>query len=159
MNRQRSLALLFFTSTLHAAPININAGFASIDQNTHEHLFRQEVQIDDAQQHLRAAWVKVTTDEHNQLVEAIARGDHSTAAHLWSTEKEPALHAYANEIQYYPKDHCVILTGNAHLSQGKNSFSAPKITYNTLTQHIVSESKGAQRTTIILDKDHDALIR
>ncbi len=159
MSRQHSLALLLFTSTLHATPINISAGFASIDQNTHEHLFRQEVQIDDDHQHLRAAWVKVTTDQQNQLVQAVAHGDHNTAAHLWSTEKEPSLHAYANEIQYYPKEHRVILTGNAHLAQGKNSFSAPKITYNTLTQHIVSEAQGDQRTTIILDQDHDALIR
>lgn len=167
MNRQHRRITLWFsclllyvsTTKLQAAPITISAGFASVDQSTHQHVFREAVQIDEIHQHLRASHVEITTDIHNQILSAIARGSKNTPAHLWSTEKKPTLHAYANEIQYFPQEHRVVLSGNARLSQGKNSFSAPKITYNTVTQHIVSEAQAHQRTTIILDETHDSLIR
>ncbi len=164
MNLQHShciqcVAMILIATTLHASPIKINSGLASIHQTSHQHLFTQQVQMDDEYQHLRAEWVQVTTDDHNQLLSAIARGDSTARAHVWSTEKTPILHAYANEIQYFPREHRVVLIGNAHLSEGENSFSAPKISYNTLTQHIISEAQGHERTTIILSQDHEHLIR
>jgi lipopolysaccharide export system protein LptA len=159
MTLKHSLLLLSLTGTLHATPIHIEANFASVNAGTHQHRFQEKVHIDETHQHLRAAWLEVTTDAHHQLTSAVARGDRHTRVHLWSTEKSPTLHAYADEVQYFPQIHQVIFIGHAHLSQGKNSFSAPKIVYDTLTQHVESEGLGHGRTTIILEQNHDTFIR
>ncbi len=156
----RRFSLIFFVcGVVCASPIEITAGQVSLDQHLHEHILSENVQLDETQRHLTASWVKIKTDEDNELVLAIAKGDQKQRAHLWSTEKEPSLHAYADEIEYYPKEHRVVLLGHAFISQGKNSFSAPKIIYNTLTEHVQSQKEGQERTTIILSEPHEHFIR
>lgn len=149
----------FMATQVSAAPVQITAGMASLDQSSHEHILSDDVTLDDTQQHLRAASVRLKTNADNALVFAIAKGDKTQRAHLWSTEKNPTVHAYADEIEYHPNEHRVILTGHACLSQGQNSFSAPKIIYNTATQHVLSQKEGKERTTIILSESHEHFIR
>lgn len=59
------------------------------------------------------------------------------------------MHAYADTIRYYPLRHLIELIGNARVEQGKNSFSAAKISYDTEKQHVLSQGNGNKRIIII----------
>lgn len=148
----KSSLLLLYMSVSHAAtqePIYLKAGSASINQTTHIGRYHHQVTLDQGPLHLNAFSAETKTNEKNQLIFAIAKGAKDNQAHIWTTAKQPPLHAYADKIIYYPLKHSIELIGHARIIQGDNSFSAPKIVYNTLTQHIVTESLLQERTVII----------
>lgn len=49
---------------------------------------------------------------------------------------EPPVEAWAEQLHYLPEKNLVILTGQAKLVQGKNSFTGHKLTYNLVTQDL-----------------------
>ncbi len=131
--------------------VQLRAGSADINQQTHAGIYQEDVQLDQGSTHIRAASAVTTGNEKNQLILASIKGDKKTQAHYWTlpaTDK-PVVHAYADTINYYPERHLIELIGNARVEQGTNSFSAPKITYDTVAQHVLSEAFGTGRTTII----------
>ena len=89
---------------------------------------------------------------------AIAFGSKKTQAHYWEQTAldKPLLHAFANEIRYYPERHLIELLGNARVTQGDDSFSSAKITYNTEKQHIAAKSSQHDRTVIIIHPEKKA---
>ena len=152
-------ALLFycFTNPTFAMPddrdqiVQLRAGSADINQQTHQGIYRDDVQLDQGTTHIRANEAITTGNEKNQLILASIKGNSSAQAHYWTlpAADKPLMHAYADTINYYPERHLIELMGNARVEQGNNSFAAPKITYDTLAQHVISEASGAARTTII----------
>lgn len=137
-----------FSAESSEAPIYLEASTASINQTTHIGKY-QNIILHQGTFHLQALSAQTKTNQKNQLVEAIAQGSDNTPAHVWSTEKDPTVHAYANKIIYYPNQHRIELIGQAKIIQGDNSFSAPKIIYDTLNQHVVTESHSQARTVIV----------
>jgi lipopolysaccharide export system protein LptA len=95
-------------------------------------------------------------DSNHQLTKAIIQGNHSAQAHFWTTTDitKPPMHAHANTINYYPDRHLIELIGNARVEQGKDSLFAPKISYDTLHQHVISQGNDKGRTMIIIHPDH-----
>jgi lipopolysaccharide export system protein LptA len=96
-------------------------------------------------------------DEKNKLIKAIAEGSKTEQAHFWTLtdEKKPPVHAYANTIRYFPEKHLIQLVGRARVEQGNNSFSAPTINYDTLHQHVLSQSDSQGQTVIVIHpEDH-----
>lgn len=151
------LCLMIVTSSLFALPndrdqiIELRAGSADINQQTHAGVYLRDVQLDQGSTHIRAHKAITTGNEKNQLILAVIQGNKSTQAHYWTlpaTDKPP-LHAYADTIKYYPERHLIELIGNARVEQANNSFSAPTISYDTQAQHVISQSSGTARTTII----------
>ncbi len=138
--------------------INVIADTADISQATHKGVYKGHVELEQGTTNLRAIQAETYGNEKNQLILAIARGDKSIQAHYWTmtAEDKPLLHAYADIIRYYPMKHLITLTGNAKVIQGTNSFSAAKITYDTIKQHVVSESNGDTRTKMVIypEKKH-----
>lgn len=132
--------------------VELSADSADLNQQTHRGEYIGDVQFDQGTTHLRAAKAITEGDKHNKLVFAVAEGNDKEQAHYWTQTAidKPLLHAYADIIRYYPNRHLIELIGNAHVSQGDNSFTAPKISYDTLKQHVVSKSDGKTRTTIII---------
>ncbi|WP_058451980.1 MULTISPECIES: lipopolysaccharide transport periplasmic protein LptA [Legionella] len=132
-------------------PVELSADTADLNQQTHRGEFIGHVQLDQGSSHLRAANAITEGNAQNKLVLAIANGDQKEQAHFWILTElnKPPLHAYADVIRYHPDQHLIELIGNARVVQGENSFSAPKISYDTLKQHVVSKSDGKARTTII----------
>ncbi len=137
--------------------VELSANFADLNQQTHQGAYEGNVQLDQGTTHLRASNANTKGNKQNKLVFAVACGDKFHQAHYWAqTDKDkPLLHAYADIMKYYPNQHLIVLIGNAKVLQGSNSFAAPKISYDTLHQHIVSNSKG--RVTIIIhpENKHD----
>ena len=155
--------LFCFTTTVSLALsddnmqlLQLKAGFADINQETHEGTYTQNVELDQGSTHLRADNALTKANQKNKLTEAIAYGGKNEPAHFWTTTdiNKPPLHAYANIIRYFPDRHLVELDGGARVEQGKDSFSAPKISYDTLHKHVVSSSKGQGQTVIIIHPEN-----
>ena len=137
--------------------VRLSAGSADINQQTHEGIYLNDVQLDQGSTHIRAHQAITTGNEKNQLILAVIKGNQSAQAHFWTlpATNKPPMHAYADTMKYYPERHLIKLIGNARVEQGTNSFSAPEISYDTVAQHVVSKaalqtSGTAARTTIII---------
>lgn len=90
---------------------------------------------------------KVTVKNGEEGIEHIkAIGNPASYSELPKDSKEPMV-ASAKTIEYDATNALVTLTNNAVVEQGKDVFSAPRITYNMDTKVIAS--KGG-RTEIIL---------
>lgn len=138
--------------------MTLTADRADLNQHTHRGTFDGHVQIDQGTTHLRANNAITEGDQHNKLVMAVAKGSKDKPAHCWTqtAADKPLLHAYADTIRYYPDRHLIELIGNASVKQGKNSFAAAKISYDTLKQHVLSQSNTTSRTKIVIYPDKQA---
>jgi lipopolysaccharide export system protein LptA len=133
--------------------VRFRADSVDINQSTNLGKYIGNVQLDQGTTHVRAAEACTESNQKNQLTKVTIKGNAQMQAHYWTlpTQDKPVVHAYADIIYYYPEKHIIELVGHAKVRQAKNSFSAPKIEYNTLEQHVVSNSAGqSTRTTIIL---------
>ena len=153
-----SVMLLFATQLCFALPedrtqiMQLRAGSADLNQLAHRGIYTKDVQIDQGKTHIRASEAITEGNEKNQLMKAILKGNKNEQAHYWTlaSTNKPEMHAYADVIQYYPSRHLIELIGNARVVQGKDSFSAPKISYDVLHHHVISHSLGEKQTTIII---------
>ncbi len=136
------------------AIVYLSAGTASLNQETHTGTYSHQVRVDQGSTHIRAHTASTSGNNKNQLVHAIIHGNQKQQAHLWTTPSPNKLpiHAYADLIHYYPLEHRVELMGHARIIQNKNSFSAPKIYYDTVKQQVTTEQQGSERTVIIYDQ-------
>ncbi|MGL5743101.1 MAG: lipopolysaccharide transport periplasmic protein LptA [Legionella sp.] len=131
--------------------MHVMADSADLNQQKHKGIYIGNVELIQGTTNLQATKAVTLGNEKNQLVVAIASGVSGKQAHYWTMTdlKTPTLHAYADTIKYYPQRHLIELIGNARVEQGKDSFSAEKISYDTKKQHVLSQGKGNQRITII----------
>lgn len=151
------ILLLLTVRSVNALPsdkeqvMRMMADSADLSQHDHKGIYLGHVELIQGTTNIRAAKAITQGDEKNQLVLATAYGNAAKQAHYWviTDPKKPTFHAYADTINYYPLRHLIELVGNAHVEQGSNSFSAAKMTYDTLKQHVVSEGDTKQRVTII----------
>ncbi|WP_173236762.1 lipopolysaccharide transport periplasmic protein LptA [Legionella antarctica] len=132
--------------------IHVVSDSADLNQLDHKGTYTGHVEFTQGTTNLHASSAITQGNIKNQLTLAIANGTEGKQAHYWeqTDPNKPPFHAYADTIRYYPLRHLIELIGNAHVEQGANSLSAAKISYDTLKQHVISESDGQTRTTIIL---------
>jgi len=156
------IALLLFSPLCIALPddnrekMQLIAGTALLDQKTHRGIFKNGVEIDQGTTHVRASYAITEGNEKNQLIKAIIRGNQTAQAHYWTTPQanKPPLHAYADRILYFPEQHRIELVGHARIVQGEDSFSADKINYDILHQHVRSENANKSSTRIIIHTEN-----
>lgn len=131
--------------------MHVVADSADLSQQKHKGIYTGNVQFAQGTTNLTAALAITKGNIKNQLTLAIAKGADGKQAHYWTETgpNKPPFHAYADTIKYYPLKHLIELIGNARVEQGTNSISAAKISYDTLAQHVLSQSDGTTRTTII----------
>lgn len=136
----------------HNQKVFLKANAAEYNAKTGEGLYQGKVQIDQGSSHLTADRAKTKTDKHNRLVKASAYGSAKQPVHFWTkiNNDKPSLHAYAQQIDFYPDSNKIILRGNALIQQGKDTYRAPVIEYDTKAQHIISSASHLGRTTIVL---------
>nr|WP_058450754.1 lipopolysaccharide transport periplasmic protein LptA [Legionella jamestowniensis] len=156
--------LVFITRLGFAMPddrekiAELSADSADLNQQTHHGEYIGNVEFDQGTSHLRAARAITEGNQQNKLILAIAFGDGKEQAHFWTQTAldKPPLHAYADTIRYYPERHLVELIGNARVTQGDNSFTGPKISYDTEKQHVISKGNPKNRTTIVIHPEKKA---
>ena len=154
--------LLLITPLCFALPtdkneiLNFRANSADINLETHLGTYKDKVELDQGSTHLRASRAMTEVDEKNKLIKVIAEGSKTDQAHFWTLtdEKKPPVHAYANIIRYFPEKHLIQLIGRARVEQGNDSFSAPTIDYDTLHQHVLSQSHSQAQTVIIIHPEN-----
>lgn len=114
--------------------------------------YQGHVKIDQGFTHLQANQAFTTFDKYNKLIEARAKGTTRLQAHVWTQTalKKPPVHAYADEIWYYPARQLIELIGHASVHQEGNTFKAPLIRYDLKTQRVLTEAKGDSRTHIVI---------
>lgn len=136
-------------------PIHLSADSADLNQSTHRGEYTGHVHFQQGTSQIKAEKAVTIVDEHNKLVQAIAYGNSKSRAHFSTMTdlQKPRLHALANIIRYFPTKHLIKLEGNAEVTQGKDRFEAAIIRYDTLKQHVVSNSKGDRRTLIIINSE------
>ena len=160
VKKVNALFLLFIlmVSISYALPtdkeqiMHVTADTADLNQQKHKGTYNGNVVFVQGTTNLHAANAITEGNLKNQLSLAIANGTDGEQAHYWTQTdpNKPAFHAYADTIKYFPLKHTIELIGNARIEQGPNSLSAAKIIYDTLEQHVVSQSDGKTRTVIIL---------
>lgn len=131
-------------------PATLSANTADLNQLSHQGEYKGEVALDQGTRHLRADRATTKTDKNNKLTLALAFGTSNSPAHYWEQTdiKKPPMHAYAQEIRYYPQRHLIELIGRARITQGADSFSAQRISYDTEKQHVIAE--GNKKTPILI---------
>lgn len=149
--------LLVMATSAQALPtdkdqvMNVVADSANLSQQNHTGTYTGHVEFAQGTTNIHAAKAITKGNDKNQLTLAIASGTKEAPAHYWvqSEAGKPPFHAYADTITYYPLRHLIELKGNARIVQGDNSMSAALITYDTIKQHIITQSSGTTRTTIV----------
>lgn len=148
---------ILFTCSLHALDtdkekvMHVMADSADLNQQQHQGIYKGNVELIQGTSNLHAANAITHGNEKNQLILAIANGTKDKQAHYWTITdpKKPPFHAYADTIRYYPLRHLIELIGNAHVVQGNDSFSAAKISYDTIKKHVFSQGDDKKRIVII----------
>jgi len=132
--------------------LKIESDSAQINQAGKFGEFTGRVGLVQGTTHLTAAKAETQANDKSQIVLAIAFGNKRNQAHYWTKTdmQKPELHAYADEIRYYPLKHIITLIGNAKIVQGENSFSGAKISYDTVKQHVLSKNDKNEPTTIVI---------
>lgn len=133
-------------------PLYVQADTVSIDNKIGQSQYTGNVDVRQGNSHLTADKAVVYLDKNNTIKEAIAYGSASKQAHYETITdpKKPELNAYADTIHMYPQEHLVYLIGHAHVTQGADSYAAPEIQYNSLTQRVFSKQSTQGRTVIVI---------
>lgn len=133
-------------------PMYVQADTVSFNNKTGFSQYIGHVSVQQGSIHLTAQTAEVHMDTHHQIQEAVAKGTANEQAHYWSLPElnKPELNAYADLIRVYPQKHLVYLIGNAKVSQGKDSYSAPEIQYNSETESVFSKKSPAGKTVIVI---------
>jgi lipopolysaccharide export system protein LptA len=129
--------------------MHIQADTAHLDGVTNTKTLNGNVVVTQGTTTVLADKLVLLTDKQNKIIEAIATGQYASYSTLTEVNK-PILHALAQTIQYYPPSGQVILIGQAHVTQGSNTFSAPRIEYNMNDQTVATPASQLGRTTIVI---------
>lgn len=135
-------------------PIHITANSTTYNYKTGSTIYEGNVRIDQGTTTLTADRVITNKNNQNQIEEAIAYGTDPLAEYSTVQKKdEPPLHAKAKTIKFYPLKAMVVLEEDVTVSQGKNSFQGPVITYNIKDQIVTAPASKVGRSTIIIQPD------
>jgi len=136
-------------------PLYLQADSVSLDNKTGESQYVGHVTVQQGSSYLTADRATVHTDKDHKIQEAIAYGTPLNQAHYrtQSDPEKPEMNAYADVIKIYPQEHWVYLIGHAKVTQGADSYKAPEIEYNSMTQRVFSKKSAAGRTQIVIHPD------
>ena len=111
------------------------------------------VTFDQGLTHFIADKTRTVVDKNNHPTYAIATTPAPKRVHFWTTRDDKLFHAYANQIEYFPEQQLITLTGNAEVQQDKHHFTAPIIRYNLAKHQVITESNQDTRTRILFYPD------
>lgn len=134
--------------------MQMRANSADLNHQAHRGIYHGHVEVDQGTTHIRANHAITEWDLKNQLQKATLQGDSKTQAHYWSqlNPDKPLLHAYADTMLYYPKQHLIELLGHARVEQGQDQFAAAYIRYDLEHHHVSSKKMGNEISTITLHR-------
>jgi len=132
--------------------MHINSDASTFNYKTGTNIYEGHVKIDQGTTHLIADRVVTTSNNKHKISEAIAYGLTQLAEYTTLPKPgDPIFHAKAKVIKFYPAKSLVFLAGDVIVTQGKNSFQGPVITYNMKDQIVTAPPSKTGRATIIIE--------
>ena len=137
MTPNKILSLLFITSLLYwsgmahslpsdkDAPVNIEADSAEIDQATGTTIYQGDVKITQGSMKLNAS--KVTIQYKNKRPHRLTATGHPARFEQKPDASKPLVKGKGNKIVYLINSEELLLTDNAELQQGGDSFRSDRI--------------------------------
>lgn len=130
-------------------PVQITADHASFDHKLGVAVYLGNVQVNQGTRHLTANKLVIESDTSNRIKIMIATGTPATFRSQQDPNK-PAGTGTAKVIKYYPQKDKVDLLYQAQLTQGGDTISGPRLSYNFVTEVLQGNSSPRERTTVIL---------
>ena len=134
-------------------PVQVNANQMEWQQQQQQGIYRGEVVATQGELRLESDRLTLFRGEDGQLSRALAEADQGLAYMRDLPELgQPQVEAWAERIDYHPADELLILTGQAHLRQGEDSFRGHRLVYHLTTQDLEAEQDagGESRIEVIL---------
>lgn len=147
-------AAVFALKSDHNLPATFIADLVNYNNKTAVTFFTGHVKMDQGTTHLTGDEVTVENDSGGKVAKVIDKGHQAHYSTLPDGQEE-IVDAYADTIEYYPQKGIAILISNAKVTQGKNSFTGPKIIYDIKKQVVLSTptSQAVQSVIILQPQD------
>lgn len=114
--------------------ITIQADTADLDRKTGINVYRGNVVIKRAQATLTGDLGYTYLDKQQQLEKAQLQGRKRLVHYKETSTTQPEIHAWARQVEYFPKTQQIILIGEARIDYGADRLAADKIIY-TIDKH------------------------
>lgn len=134
-------------------PVQVNAQRMEWHNQRQQGVYQGEVIATQGELRLEAATLTLFRGPEGELTRALAEAGDSLAYMRDLPElDEPEVEAWAESIDYHPAEDKIILTGQARLVQGEDSFRGHRLTYHLTTQDLEAEQAetGESRIEVIL---------
>ena len=118
-------------STDSEQPISIVADAAEHNDGTRTTIYRGNVVIDQGSLHIVGNAVTVNFDANDQVTKIITVG---TPAHFRQLPDDDTDYrkAWAKQMEYFPEQDLIMLSGEAHYEKGGNRVQADRLVYDSL---------------------------
>lgn len=129
---------------------HLKADAADINHKTGMSYYHGHVMFVQGTTHITADEAIIQVDSKNQLIKAVAisKGSQLATYETLPKKEDKILYAKARTITWYAQQKKIKLSGDARIEQGKNSFTAPEIDYDTVQQHVISAPSKNGKTII-----------
>jgi len=149
------VGLLLLSSSLQALPedrdkpVQVTAQRMEWNNERQVGIYRGEVEANQGELRLESETLTLYRGPQGQLTQALAEASEGLAyMRDLPNLDEPEVEAWAETIDYHPAEEKIILTGQARLVQGEDSFRGHRLTYHLTTQDLVAEQAESEDSRI-----------
>ncbi len=139
-------------STDSEQPIHIEADQAELDEKRQVTVYKGSVVVIQGSMRIEADRVDVFYSEDRELDKAIAVGKPARYRQLSDDSKAP-VRAKARRMEYYALKNLLYLLDNAKVTQGRETVTGDRITYDTLRHRARAEATDGddERVRIVIE--------
>lgn len=134
-------------------PLQVQAQRMQWDNQQQQATYQGDVEVHQGELVIKSAKLVLIRTRTGELSQALATTPQGQAYMRDRPDTaKPQVEAWAESIDYLPANNLITLTGQAKLTQGADSFTGHKLTYNLITQDLQAEQKNTQdsRVEVIL---------
>lgn len=134
-------------------PLQVQAQSMQWSNEQQQATYQGDVEVRQGELIIKSTQLTLVRNTNGELQKALATSPNNKAyMRDLPNSVKPEVEAWAETIDYLPAKNLVILTGQARLTQGADSFNGHKLTYNLSSQDIQAEQKNTQdsRVEVIL---------
>jgi lipopolysaccharide export system protein LptA len=131
-------------------PIQVQADRASLDDIKGITIYEGNVVVTQGTTQLRGDKVTLTYDAEKEVEKIVAEGNPARFKQRPDNRDED-IQAQAKRLEYYGKQDMLHLITEALVQQGKDKFSAQKITYDAKRELITAEGDKQQRVNVVIE--------
>ncbi|GLR63180.1 lipopolysaccharide transport periplasmic protein LptA [Marinospirillum insulare] len=130
-------------------PLQVKAQSMQWNNQQQQATYQGDVEVHQGELVIEAANLKILRTTTGELKQAVANTPKGQAYMRDLPDPiKPEVEAWGEVIDYLPSQDLVILTGQARLIQGTDSFTGHKLVYNLVTQDIQAEQKSSSDTRV-----------